>query len=112
MNYCLTGTWSAGGQDACTICEEGYECVGTKKIPCAANKWSSRGDGICKFFGAGKKGYAVTKWDANGIAQFVDCDDGYFSLYGTIACTICPVGHYCPTSRKEYMPKICEPSTY
>jgi hypothetical protein len=69
MNYCVTGTWSAAGQAACTVCEEGYECVGTLKIACAADKWSSRGDGICKFFSAGYSGYAVSgNWDGSGVA--------------------------------------------
>lgn len=69
MNYCLTGTWSEGGLDKCTECEEGYECVGTQKIACAANKWSSRGEGVCKFFEGGYSGYAISgNWDGSGIA--------------------------------------------
>lgn len=113
MNYCVTGTWSSGKQDACTVCEEGYECVGTIKKACEANKWSSRGDGICKFFDGTLSGYATSgSWDGSGIAQFETCPDGEFSLYGTITCTTCPVGHYCPNDRKDRMPKTCEPGFY
>ena len=54
---------------SCTVCEEGYECVGSEKIACAADKWSSRGDGICKFFDASYDGYAVSgNWDGSGVA--------------------------------------------
>lgn len=113
MNYCLTGTWSAGGLAACTECEEGYECVGTQKVPCASNKWSSRGDGVCKFFEGGYSGYATSgNWNVAGVAQFEPCVDGEFSLFGTIFCQPCPKGHYCPADRKDRMPKTCEPGKY
>ena len=113
MNYCLTGTWSEGKLAACTVCDEGYECVGTQKIACSGTKWSSRGDGVCKFFEGGQSGYASGgNWDGSGIAQFEPCDDGQFSLFGTVTCTDCPVGHYCETSRMSFMPKNCVPGEY
>lgn len=73
MNYCLTGTFSTGKQNACTICPEGYECVGSLKKACAANKWSSKGDGICKFFEGGFAGFATGKYDGSGIVLREEC---------------------------------------
>lgn len=113
MNMCLTGTFSLGKQNACTICPEGYECSGSLKKVCAANKWSSKGDGICKFFEGGFSGFKATPYDAGtGIVRRKDCLSGEFSLYGTITCTTCPIGHYCPDDRKDRMPKVCEPGKY
>ena len=112
MHYCLTGTYSYGRQESCTVCPADFECVGSQKNACDADKWSSRGDGICKFFEGGLAGYAGTSHDGSGVAQFEECQDGYFSLYGTITCTECPVGHYCPTDRKDMMPLPCEPGDF
>ena len=100
--------------------------MGAMKTACDANKWSARGEGICKFFLAGIAGlqaginydgvYDVIPASATGTgaANFEDCDakmgTGYYSLYGTIDCKPCPVGHYCPSSDKA--PKVCEPGKY
>jgi hypothetical protein len=122
MTPCLTGTHSGPGQAACTVCEAGYECVGATKTACAANKWSQRGEGICKFFLAGVQGltggapYTATGTSPPaGEAKFVDCDaamgaTGYYSLYGTNECKPCPVGHSCPNQAEA--PRVCEPGQF
>ena len=53
MIPCLLGEWSGPGQATCTVCTEGYECFGVERVACAANKYSDRGVGICRFLDAG-----------------------------------------------------------
>ena len=68
LEPCLTGTYSFGKQNACTTCEANFECVGAYREECDANKWSSEGEGMCKFFGGGLAGYDTTTHNGSGVA--------------------------------------------
>jgi hypothetical protein len=99
----LIGTYAdVPGLKACKVCPVNYECVGSTIIPCwdstvdaVPYKWSSAGEGRCKYFEAGYipspagGPYLIDATNIDGTgAGYVPilCDAGYFSAYATRTC--------------------------
>jgi hypothetical protein len=94
---------SAKGQDACTKCEAGRECMnGRESIPCQAGYYSHEGERNCTrcpsgMYSRSSASYCIQCPAGNECIDAslpVNCSEGYVSSKGDGLCKLCDVGRY------------------
>ena len=89
---CPLGSFSLGGQTACTECPAGYACPDQESsdaVACASGYYSLGGAASCTICPAGS--YCVSR-----AVDPLPCPSGTFSYEGQTTCTLATPGYYVP----------------